>query len=352
MITRALIEKFRKNECDALERREVLAHFEANPEEWDQYINEAQWDAFEPTEKLTPAVSERIADRVIQQTVQKGRFKKRLLRGLSVAASVIVAVLVARMLYQQHSDTGAITAKEPNGQSAPLVRKWNNTGKDMMILLQDSSVVALSPNSSITYHQPFTAGNKRTIYLLGKAMFQVAKDKRKPFTVVSGEIATTALGTAFTVMYQEQVNDIKVKLHEGKVVVQSSGAAPEGPLKETFLVPGDELVYNRHNRLASITHFVDGREQWASAQPAPTGNSTIKKPDWYMFNGLLLTQVLEQLSQYYQAAIYYRPSEISNKYFTCKVEKTDSLESILADIALLNKLVIEKKNNAYYIRKK
>jgi ferric-dicitrate binding protein FerR (iron transport regulator) len=213
-------------------------------------------------------------------------------------------------------------------------------------------VVALSPNSSITYHQPFTAGNKRTIYLLGRAMFQVAKDKRKPFTVVSGEIATTALGTAFTVTYQEQVNDIKVKLHEGKVVVQSSGEAPERPLKETFLVPGDELLYNRHNRLASITHSASGKEQWASTNAARSGNSTIRKPDWYLFNGLLLTQVLDQLSQYYQAAIYYRPSEISNKYFTCKVEKTDSLESILADIALLNKLIIEKKDNAYYLRKK
>ena len=41
--------------------------------------------------------------------------------------------------------------------------------------------------------------DKREIFLKGEAKFIVAKNKKKPFTVYTGMLATTALGTIFTV---------------------------------------------------------------------------------------------------------------------------------------------------------
>jgi hypothetical protein len=59
--------------------------------------------------------------------------------------------------------------------------------------------------------------------------------------------------------------------------------------------------------------------------------------------------VLEQLSTYFQTDIYYYPTELRNKFFTGKLDKKDSLEPILNDIALLNNLIVKKEKGAYYL---
>jgi hypothetical protein len=61
--------------------------------------------------------------------------------------------------------------------------------------------------------------------------------------------------------------------------------------------------------------------------------------------------VFDQLSVYYQVDIYYYPSDVQNKYFSGKMRKTDTLESILNDIGLLNQLKIEKKEEHYIVSK-
>ena len=50
--------------------------------------------------------------------------------------------------------------------------------------------------------------------------------------------------------------------------------------------------------------------------------------------------------------IYYYPEEMKNRYYSGKIERMDSLETILNDIALLNRFTITKKDGAYFIRKK
>jgi len=61
--------------------------------------------------------------------------------------------------------------------------------------------------------------------------------------------------------------------------------------------------------------------------------------------------VLDQLSFYYQVEIDYRPDDISNSYMTAEFRVSDSLEKILKDIGLLNKLKLTEADGKYILRK-
>jgi ferric-dicitrate binding protein FerR (iron transport regulator) len=71
-----------------------------------------------------------------------------------------------------------------------------------------------------------------------------------------------------------------------------------------------------------------------------------------MFGGQSLTEVFDQLSDYYGVQINYFPSDVANRYFTGKFSKNDSLEDILNDIALLHGFTLKKIEGTYVFRKK
>lgn len=71
-----------------------------------------------------------------------------------------------------------------------------------------------------------------------------------------------------------------------------------------------------------------------------------------MFGGQSLTDVFDQLSDYYGVQINYFPSDVANRYFTGKFSKSDSVEVILNDIALLHGLTLKKTEGIYVFRRK
>ena len=59
----------------------------------------------------------------------------------------------------------------------------------------------------------------------GEALFDVAKDRKRPFIVRAGDMEVTAVGTSFTV-HRQQDGAVKVLVREGVVEVRHSAAAP------------------------------------------------------------------------------------------------------------------------------
>ncbi|HET9277005.1 MAG TPA: FecR family protein, partial [Flavitalea sp.] len=94
---------------------------------------------------------------------------------------------------------------------AVVQHEVNTSGKIKKLISPDGSEIDLYDGCEITYKEPVGA-NRRDVYLIGKANFRVAKNKEKPFTVFSGEISTTALGTIFTVTARQTEKLIVVRL--------------------------------------------------------------------------------------------------------------------------------------------
>lgn len=279
---------------------------------------------------------------------------RKMLVAAAMAASVLLIIAVG---YYWHGNKKThevpVVAKAENNHLAEVAvrHEVNTTDKAKRLVLSDSSEIILDPSSEVTWNEPFV-NNRRDLILKGRASFHVAKDKTKPFTVYSGHLATTALGTRFTVTAFEQEEVITVQLFEGKVVIKAADSLQPKLEHDFYLLPGEELLYNNKQYAARVRRFIQNNtaakhkeEEEAADQPL----LPVDKGSWYMFNNQPLAQVFKQLEEMYKVHISYSEKDLEKMYFIGKFSKNDSVGNILRQIALLNNLTVTKQNNDYII---
>lgn len=281
---------------------------------------------------------------------------RKIIIATAVAASVLLIIAVGyKWLNNEKVNTNPVVAmvEKDNAEKVRVRHEINRSNKAQRIVLADSSEVLLDPLSEITWNEPFT-NNKREIELKGRARFSVAKDKTKPFTVISGQLATTALGTQFIVTAFEQDEFITVQLYEGRVVVKGADSTHAKLKKDFYLLPGEELLYSNKQNTASVRRFIN--DNTTARKETPEERSTADQPSlpvdkgsWYMFNNQPLAQVFKQLEEMYGVEIVYAEAEIQKMYFIGKFSKNDSVNVILSQIAALNNLTVTRQNNTYKI---
>ena len=97
--------------------------------------------------------------------------------------------------------------------------KFITTNEHRKITLPDGSTVVLNNNSTLSVTSDF---NKtiREVHIEGEGYFDIVHDTKKPFIVISGEVKTTVLGTAFNVKAYRD-SKVEVTVTRGKVSVLS-----------------------------------------------------------------------------------------------------------------------------------
>jgi transmembrane sensor len=131
-------------------------------------------------------------------------------------------------------------------------------GERSTIALEDGSTLVL--NTATRLRVDFTRSARNVTLLSGQALFEVASDARRPFTVQAGDRRITALGTAFDVRVEAGV--VRVTLLEGRVAVEEPGR----PANREELTPGQQLLAAsrgaatvRHADVERVTSWRDGR---------------------------------------------------------------------------------------------
>lgn len=285
----------------------------------------------------------------------------KIIAGLSIAASTLFVVLNGLGTFSNSSrNPETLTVKDSAVESIEnkYITEVNTSGKDKLIRMADGTEILLSDGSLISFRD-FETALYRHITLIGKGYFKVVRDTSRPLTVYSGNISTTALGTAFSVSTQENPGEISVRLYEGRIVVKSLPSAQNQFKKDFYLKVGEELVYNSVNSAVSVRNFVSKgsagkqQEQINIKQPALKENPDI--PDfgdgsWFMFNNQPLWQVFDELEEMYNVDISYDKKDLEKNYFIGTFRTTDSLDVILKKISQLNNLKIIKENNTIIIR--
>ncbi|MEO6732663.1 MAG: FecR family protein [Ferruginibacter sp.] len=281
----------------------------------------------------------------------------RLLVSVSIAASVLLVIGLGWKFFINNEEKIPVvqnTIKKTDSLQVVVRHELNTSGKEKRIQLTDGSLIVLADKSELIYNEPFT--DRRDITLIGKAYFKVAKDKRMPFTVISGDISTTALGTEFTITASKKNNRVIVRLYEGKVVVKAVEKNNKKMKNDIYLLPGQAFVYGSQE-MAKVKEFkikgVIAPEQ-IIRQELPLDNPSIPenaKGSYFMFNNQSLGEVFEHLAGLYSVNIIYDKNDVKTLYFIGKYNSSDSLEIILRRIAILNGLTVIKKDNAYIISK-
>lgn len=353
-----LSELLKKDSWTSDEKKWLLNYLQGSE---NNELQELMWQEFKQdnVHNVSPSLSKQMLEELhaqlqLEQEKEETPVIKLWIKRLAVAASVIAVIALSYLFFTDKPVNQSVVKNdvEKAVPAASVRRVVNNTGKDKKIELGDGSEVVLSDGSEIAYNEPFKSD--RQINLSGKAYFKVAKDKTSPFTVVTGNVSTTALGTAFTITTYRNYHRLIVRLYEGRVVIRSQKDESSLP-DSVFLKPGQQFTYNKGSKYSTGWFKLqnESKSEKVLKREYSYDNPSIPEDggSWYMFNNQSLVQVFEQLGEMYNAEIIYNSKEIENLYFIGKFNAQDSLEHILSQIGRLNNLSIEKKNNKFIISK-
>lgn len=158
----------------------------------------------------------------------------------ALAASILLLVIVGvSFLSMQTSGT----FQEARYETQPDTIRSIRLGDGSNITLAGASAV------SVSFH-----ANRRSVNLLsGEALFSVAPDANRPFTVQTKNGSTTAIGTAFNI--HRGANDTTVTVLHGKVEVLAQGA---GYTSRATLDRSMEVRYSSAGEMGVIKHVDPG----------------------------------------------------------------------------------------------
>lgn len=151
--------------------------------------------------------------------------------------------------------------------------------------LIDGSVVHLDVGAKINV--TMTSSERRLELESGRALFDVAHDKTRPFSVSALGSQVVALGTCFQVELKEQERAVNVILAEGSVSVSDISGA--GAWRE-ILVPGQKLkIDSQLNSHLKMNVNTDALTSWSKGV--------------LVFDGMPLGNVLEEFNRYAQTRV-------------------------------------------------
>ncbi len=146
----------------------------------------------------------------------------------AAAAAILLLFAGLSVMFFRAGDWGT-----PSPQASPPIR-YASAGGIMRIALPDGSRMTLDSRSEAT--GSFGPGGRSVELLRGRAFFDVAADRARPFSVTAGDRRVVALGTRFDVKLE--AGGLTVNLLEGGVTV--------GPLdtrvEPARLTPGQQFV--------------------------------------------------------------------------------------------------------------
>jgi transmembrane sensor len=161
-----------------------------------------------------PAFAAMLADAVADVERRPARVRRRVLwSGAAAAAAACMAIA----FYMTRPAEYATSA-----------------GERREVALSDGSTVTLDQSSRIKV--AYSSTRRSLTLLAGRAEFDVAKDKSRPFVVTANAHTVTAIGTVFDVGLSEA--GVAVTLARGVVAV----AELRSPIQRTTLTPGQRLV--------------------------------------------------------------------------------------------------------------
>ncbi|MFT7032858.1 MAG: transmembrane sensor [Cyclobacteriaceae bacterium] len=243
---------------------------------------------------------------------------------LRVAASIVLVMSIGYSIQYLNS------TEKQELDSVTIMEKSNPKGRKSTVMLPDGSTVKLNAESHLKYEE---ADNRRNVYLVGEAFFEVAEDAAKPFTVFCKEISTTALGTSFNVRSYPEDLITQVYLKTGSVEVRQFESSQKEKLT---LAPGDGVEYSALNKTLVLTKL-------EPEMVLAWNDNTIK------FESADFNQVRNKLERWFgvEIEVIGKPDSawrISGAF------KNESLENILTSIDFTAPLEYKISNNEVKIK--
>ncbi|MFT3933933.1 MAG: FecR family protein [Chitinophagaceae bacterium] len=361
-----LINKYFHQQNPGAQQEELASQFQLQASETDIDFSESEWDDMPAAKLERTDKAEAFLNGIVQEEETSSNRILPMRRWLVAASVILLAGIGALYLFSTSSKPGDAASKAPIAVAAakPVVHnitQKNTLSRPMNFQLPDGFMVALSPNSEISY-LPQLEENKRDIYLEGEAVFTVAHDAQRPFSVYCKEVQTTALGTKFKVSALKDSSRVAVFLLEGKILVRSTVAtAYNGP--KYYLLPGNEIEYNRINSRftlnagnissATVAKVTIANPEASSEEATADAHIQVNAEKKFIkFNDVGMAKVLNVIANKYGVSIAYPTERINDIRFVGTVNEHDAVQTILYNITSINnlELIADTAHKKYTIR--
>ncbi len=182
-------------------------------------------------------------------------------------------------------------------------------GQRIHLTLQDGTKVWLNSGASLEYPALFT-DDLRRVTLKGEALFDVTKDKQRPFIVDTYACEVEVLGTKFNVNADKEEQTFTTMLIDGSVKVSSHSS--------------DQQVILRPNQRVKL--LADGHLMLSESNDA---NEYLWTEDLIQISDHTLPEMLERLELCYGVQIDVQLKEIPELKAMGKIRISDGLEHAL-----------------------
>lgn len=263
---------------------------------------------------------------------------------VAAAASVLLLAGAWLFTYLKQSRT-AIPAGASIAQTTPP--KSSRTEKDGFmelrtakgaterVVLADGSTIVVNASSYIRYPLQFS-GARRDVYLEeGEAFFTVASNEKSAFTVHTGNLQTTALGTSFNIRDYAHENRITVALLTGKVKIDRVlDNNKEG--NSVILLPNEQVHYNVQSLQLVKSSFEKPEE------------ITGWKQGYLVFKDASYNEVITEIENRYGVTVINQSNKKEWKY--TGFFKEESLQDVVETICLAKSLSYTISNDTIVLK--
>jgi ferric-dicitrate binding protein FerR (iron transport regulator) len=218
--------------------------------------------------------------------------------------------------------------------------------------------VRLNAGSKLTYPAVFS-GSRRDVILEGEAFFEVARDKKAPFSVHAGKITVGVLGTSFNVKAYQEDRDIETTLISGKVQVILDNE-PEKPI---LLSPHEKLtIVNLQEavepgvgkRAAPAARSFNALRYQVQTLPRDSGNNFVETA--WLSNRLVINNesfetVAHMLERKYSVTIRFKDENLLREHVSGVFEK-EGIDQVLDILQMTTGFSYRMEGKTIYLWKK
>jgi ferric-dicitrate binding protein FerR (iron transport regulator) len=196
-------------------------------DEWEQHLGKEDFPG-----EWTEDDKENLKQRILKKTQQGG--KVVYMTAYRIAASILLVAVTSYIIWNVWF------------RQAAMQVVTSIAGVTTKVKLKDGSIVWLKGESSLSYDDDFSDG--RYVILKGEALFEVARDPNRAFTIDCGDVTAQVLGTSFNIKTKED-NNIEVLVLTGKVKVSS----PDNEQGMAVLPNEKAIYYDKEDLLVKET---------------------------------------------------------------------------------------------------
>lgn len=241
--------------------------------------------------------------------------KTKLKLSIGIAATVVLLITLGTLSIVS---TNKVFQKTYTESIAP-------SGHKSHVILPDGTKAFLNSGTVLRYDNFF--GKKyRNIELVGEAFFEVQKNEKLPFVIVTEDVTVEVIGTKFNVMAYPDDEYTETTVTEGKVSVT------ENYNKSSLLITANQKATFDKNTNEFLMENIN---------PSPYISW---KEDVLSFDNENFTNVIKKLERWYNVSIHVEGKDSITDRYTLTI-KSESLREVLELISLTTSIDYTIKEN-------